>query len=219
MSTLRTEKCMDIELATRSRSITTTFPIAAIALWSVATACSSVASGTTDELATMEASPEKPAAQTPSQVASFQEPSEVSRWKVINDGVMGGKSQSALRARPAGAAFYGTVSADNGGGFASIRSLVEEPLTDGLQAVSLRIRGDGKRYQFRIRTNKRWDGPSYVNTFDTKAGMWQDVVLPLSDFQASFRGRRLSNVAPLKSREIQQIGFLIADEQYGYFNL
>jgi len=83
----------------------------------------------------------------------------------------------------------------------------------------MRVRGDGKRYQFRIRTDTRRDAPAYFRTFDTKAGTWQNVVLPLAEFQASYRGRLLSNVAPLESGAVQQIGFLIADEQYGSFEL
>lgn len=144
---------------------------------------------------------------------------EIDRWMVINDGVMGGKSQSTLSALPSGAIFSGIVSPDNGGGFASIRAPLSVPLEPGLRAVSLRVRGDGKLYQFRVRTNSRSDGPAYKHSFKTEADTWQQIVLPLRDFEASFRGRSVQGAAPLSSKDIRQLGFLIADGQYGTFNL
>ena len=195
-----------------------TVSVAVIAIGSIA-ACSSASGTPQDQRATPDPAQRESTQPDMTPLTSFREPSEVGRWMVINDGVMGGRSKSSLRARPASASFVGTVSAENGGGFASIRSLLERPIGAGLQAVSLRVRGDGKRYQFRIRTDRRRGGPAYFRTFDTKAGTWQDVVLPLAEFQASFRGRLLSNVAPLESGDVQQIGFLIADEQYGSFEL
>ena len=195
-----------------------TVSVAVIAIGSLA-ACSSASGTPQDQRATPDPAQRKSAQPDMPLLTSFREPSEVGRWMVINDGVMGGMSKSSLLARPGSASFVGTVSAENGGGFASIRNLFKKPVGEGLQAVALRVRGDGKRYQFRIRTNKRWDGPAHFRTFDTKAGTWQNVVLPLAEFQASYRGRHLSNVAPLESGAVQQIGFLIADEQYGSFDL
>lgn len=150
---------------------------------------------------------------------SFREDSEVNRWMIINDGVMGGKSRSTLRAVSSGASFSGTLSSENGGGFASIRTALKQPPRSGLGAVAIRVRGDGNRYQFRVRTNSRFDGPAYVQTFETKPGSWQDLTLPLSDFQSSYRGRIVPGAAPLASEDIRQWGFLIANEQYGGFQL
>ena len=150
---------------------------------------------------------------------SFREDSEVNQWMIINDGVMGGKSTSALRAIPSGASFTGTLSSENGGGFASIRTALRQSPPPGFRAVSIRVRGDGNRYQFRVRTNSRFDGPAYVQTFDTKSGAWNEVILPLSEFQSSFRGRMVPGAAPLASQDIKQWGFLIANKQYGSFQL
>jgi len=41
---------------------------------------------------------------------------------IVNDGVMGGVSQSGLRHDPQGMIFEGQVSLENNGGFASMRS-------------------------------------------------------------------------------------------------
>jgi hypothetical protein len=150
---------------------------------------------------------------------NYLDPAEIDRWMVVNDGVMGGRSQSTLRASPAGAVFAGTVSPENGGGFASIRTPLSTPPMAGVSAVSLRLRGDGKRYQFRVRTSARGDGPAYKHSFETEANQWQELVLPLRDFEASFRGRSVPGAAPLVSTDIRQMGFLIADKQFGNFHL
>ena len=150
---------------------------------------------------------------------SFREDSEVNRWMIINDGVMGGKSESTFRTVPSGSSFSGTLSPENGGGFASIRTALKQAPPSGLAVVAIRVRGDGNRYQFRIRTNSRFDGPAYVQTFDTTPGAWQEITLPLSAFESSFRGRMVPGAAPLMSEDIKQWGFLIANEQYGGFQL
>ena len=54
----------------------------------------------------------------------------------------------------------------------------------------LRIKGDGKRYQFRLKADQK-DYYSYISYFDT-TGEWEDLKIPLSSLYAVFRGRRLN---------------------------
>ncbi|HMX14512.1 MAG TPA: CIA30 family protein, partial [Thauera aminoaromatica] len=62
----------------------------------------------------------------------FDRPESVVTWSAIDDRVMGGVSRSALRFDSAGhALFAGTVSADNNGGFASVRSALAPPAPGG----------------------------------------------------------------------------------------
>lgn len=190
------------------------------ALASMTLSCASAANGKQERVALpSQKAPAESSPTTMTTLGNFLKDAETERWMVVNDGVMGGKSQSTLRGSPNGAAFSGNVSPDNGGGFASIRAPLASPLVPGLRAVSMRVRGDGKIYQFRIRTSSRWDGPAYKHGFKTKANTWQQVVLPLHEFEASFRGRSVPGAAPLTSKDVRQIGFLIADEQYGSFQL
>ena len=140
-------------------------------------------------------------------------------WRIVNDGVMGGLSTSSVEYTETGTAiFAGTVSLDNNGGFASTRAtLAGSP--HGISAFRIRVKGDGNRYSFRARTNRNFDGPSYVISFDTKDGEWVELDLPISDFTAQFRGYRIPDSDPLISANIQQIAFLIADKQEGDFRL
>ena len=75
-------------------------------------------------------------------------------WLVVNDGVMGGLSQSRAEKLPDGSIkFSGVISFENNGGFASIRHSGEMHLLNDSSGIRLKIKGDGKTYQFRVRTS------------------------------------------------------------------
>jgi len=152
-------------------------------------------------------------------ISDFSDPDDHEDWQIINDGVMCGISQSEMiTGDSATAIFQGNVSLENNGGFASVRVHISQNLS-GYEGVELRIRGDGAKYQFRIRVDDRFDGISYRNIFETNANEWQIIRLPFDDFVPVFRGRILDNVGPLSPEKIQQLGFLIADKQEGSFRL
>jgi len=140
-------------------------------------------------------------------------------WRSINDGVMGGISSGRMRMLETTAVFEGNLSLENNGGFASVRSGALDSDLDGFTGFRVRIRGDGKRYQFRAHTSGAFDGPSYLCTFDTRKDEWQEIALPFSKFEASFRGRALPDFPALKPDEIVTLGILIANEQEGDFHL
>lgn len=153
-------------------------------------------------------------------VIDFSDPDHRKDWSIINDGVMGGISQSEIVAGDSTTAiFQGNVSLENNGGFASVRTKSRLLNLNGYTGIELRIRGDGKKYQFRIRVDNRFDGISYRNIFETNAEEWTTIRLPFGDFVPVFRGRILENVGPLSPEKIQQLGFLIADKQEGKFRL
>lgn len=152
-------------------------------------------------------------------LADFRDPATLRAWRIVNDGVMGGMSRSDLRIVDGRATFAGTVSPENNGGFASVRASLASLDIAGMTSIALRVRGDGKRYQFRVRTDNRWDGVAYKHGFETISGQWVDVELPLDDFQATFRGRSVPGAPVLDATGIRQIGFLIADKQFGSFQL
>lgn len=142
---------------------------------------------------------------------------EEAPWRAINDGVMGGVSQARYRACEAGGCFEGNLSLANGGGFASVRRPVRLP--DQTGALRLRVRGDGKRYQLRLRTHSALDGVVYAVVFSAPVGSWREVTFSLKDFTATYRGRPVDDAPPLQWSEVQQLGLLIAHQQTGPFAL
>ena len=151
-------------------------------------------------------------------VIDFRDQAQVLGWTPVNDRVMGGLSTSQTTATADGMAFIGVVSLDNNGGFASIRALPCEYGLAGAIALVLRVRGDGKTYKVGIRTDDSYDGLQYQMRFTTQAGEWQDIHLPINEFQATFRGRTVQ--APtLDPARIRVFGLLISDRQAGPFRL
>ena len=80
----------------------------------------------------------------------FTKDSNKTDWRIIDDGVMGGVSQGKFAIDSDGnGVFQGTVSLENNGGFSSIRHQFEKIKTTKNNTVSIRLKGDGKQYQFR----------------------------------------------------------------------
>ena len=153
-------------------------------------------------------------------IINFSNAAEKEDWRIINDNVMGGISQSEVVFRDAGTAiFQGTVSLENNGGFASTRTKPRSYNLAGYTGLIVRIQGDGKNYQLRVRTDNRFDGISYRHHFTTQPDTWVNIRVPFSEFVPVFRGRILEDVSSVSPDQIQQIGFLIADKQAGKFRL
>jgi NADH dehydrogenase [ubiquinone] 1 alpha subcomplex assembly factor 1 len=141
-------------------------------------------------------------------------------WLIVNDGVMGGLSKSKFILSDSNSAvFSGNVSLENNGGFASTRTKSIQFHLDGFKGILIRVKGDGKKYQFRIRTDDRFDGVSYRSHFETNLNEWQTISIPFNKFVPVFRGRILQDVEPVSPKDIQQLGFLISDKQTGEFQL
>jgi monofunctional biosynthetic peptidoglycan transglycosylase len=153
-------------------------------------------------------------------MVDFKAAKEKERWRIVNDGVMGGLSQSGIEITSAThAVFQGTLSLENNGGFASVRRLPHDYKLAKHEGVLLRIKGDGRTYQFRVRTNDRFDGVSYRAEFKTKRGKWMTVKVPFKSMKPTFRGRPVPDAPPLRPERIRQIGFLIGDKREGRFRI
>jgi monofunctional biosynthetic peptidoglycan transglycosylase len=138
-------------------------------------------------------------------------------WEIVNDGVMGGRSTSRAETLGDGLRFHGHLSLENNGGFASTRRSVEGVAPDTV-AVRLDVRGDGRRYQLRLRQDRRPDSVAWRSAFDTRED-WTEIELPLSDFEPVFRGRLVPDAGAIQPAAITQLGFMIADGNPGAFAL
>ena len=150
-------------------------------------------------------------------VYDFTASSSIRNWIVVDDGVMGGLSKGELNLNKNGfGVFQGWVTTENNGGFSSIRYNFEPKQTSGYSHVVLKIKGDGKNYQFRIKKS-RFDRASYINTFNT-SGDWEEIKIPLSNFYPSFRGYKL-NRPNYDGSLMEEIAFLIANKRNESFKL
>jgi len=144
-------------------------------------------------------------------------------WQIVNDSVMGGISRSTLQLHQEGyALFSGTVSLENNGGFASVRTQAQTPVDlSDFDGLSVHVLGDGKTYSLRIRTvrNRQLTRYSYEARFATTEGEWETHKLSYSDFTAVYRGRSVQGNPELNADAILEIGFMIRDGQEGPFRL
>jgi NADH dehydrogenase [ubiquinone] 1 alpha subcomplex assembly factor 1 len=141
-------------------------------------------------------------------------------WVAVNDGVMGGVSDGRVRITDEGfLEFAGSVSLENNGGFASIRSRSEKTDLGEFDGLLIRVRGDGKQYDFNLRTDVPIMAGSYRLKFETADQVWQEVFLPFAGFEATSFGRVIRNVPTLDPAKIRSMGFMISDKQEGAFKL
>lgn len=147
----------------------------------------------------------------------FNEDSSLSSWVVVDDGVMGGLSKGSITLNENGhAEFKGYVTTENNGGFSSIRYNFTNRNVSNYTHVVLKLKGDKKNYQFRLKKSK-YDRASYITTFKT-SGDWEEIRIPLIDFYPSFRGYRLKR-PNYDSTGMEEIAFLIANKKNENFKL
>ena len=141
-------------------------------------------------------------------------------WSIVNDGVMGGRSTSKISLTDKRTAlFKGFVSLENNGGFASTRAAFQSLDLSAYEGVTLKVKGDGRRYQLRFRQDGAFDGVAYGMEFKTIPGEWIEIDLPFETFQATFRGYVPRGSGPLDPTRIRQMAILIGDEKEGQFEL
>jgi len=149
---------------------------------------------------------------------TFSKPSEISNWVIVNDTVMGGRSAAKVDIKNEAMRFYGNLSLENNGGFASTRRIDDPKQWASERAIKLTVTGDGRRYQLRIRTNRQLDGVAYVSEFQTNAEV-QIFEFSEADFTPQWRGRSVPNARRLDFQEIEQLGFMVAEKNAGKFML
>ena len=150
-------------------------------------------------------------------IYNFDNNSDLRRWVIVNDDVMGGISSSNLIIENDGnGVFEGRISTANNGGFSSLRFNCNKIFVKDNTHFKIKIKGDGKDYQFRIKAN-RIDYYSYIISFKT-SGEWETVTIPIKEMYASFRGRKL-DMKNFNSDYFEQITFLFGNKKDENFKL
>jgi len=151
------------------------------------------------------------------QLFDFSLDCDLSNWYSVDDGVMGGRSAGNLVVNKEGhGIFSGEVSLENNGGFSSIRYRSTQQEISNYKLCKIRLRGDGKRYQFRVKTDK-YDRHSYIYHFET-SGDWETIVIPMSEMYPAFRGRQL-NMPNYPVQQLEEISFMIGNKKAESFKI
>ncbi len=140
-------------------------------------------------------------------------------WYTVNDEVMGGRSEGDFR-RVHGELIFEGCTNTRGGGFSSIRTKPLQLELSRYNGVRLHLRGDGRRYTWRLATAARLRGRPVVYSadFETGDGAWTTVDIPFANFVPRFRGSLL-DAPPLDPGQITGMGLMIYDRRDGHFEL
>jgi monofunctional biosynthetic peptidoglycan transglycosylase len=160
------------------------------------------------------------AADTPHTLFDFAGADAGKEWQTVNDGVMGGVSEGKFRITDQKTLeFSGTLSLENNGGFASVRT---KPRKLGLErgdTLVARVRGDGREYSLNLYLDKPLVAFSYRAAVQTRKGEWVEAQVPLDKFEATSFGRPVKDAGAVDPTEVNALGFMVSDKKAGPFKL
>lgn len=141
-------------------------------------------------------------------------------WQTVNDSVMGGVSDGKFEITDAKTMkFHGTLSLENNGGFASVRTRGKMLGLEKGDVLVARVKGDGREYSLNLYLARPQFAYSYRAPLKTKKGEWIEVKIPLEETVATFFGRTMKEAGPVNPREVNAIGFLLGDKKPGPFEM
>ncbi len=160
------------------------------------------------------------AEEMPQTLFDFTGADPAKEWQNVNDGVMGGVSEGKFKIREKKTLeFVGTLSLENNGGFASVRTKAKKLGLEKGDTVVAKVRGDGREYMLNLYLNKPLIAFSYRATVQTKKDEWIEVKVPLDKFEATSFGRVVKDAGPVKPEEVNSLGFMLSDKKAGPFKM
>lgn len=139
-------------------------------------------------------------------------------WFVVVDGVMGGLSTGKLVVEDGYIHFYGKVSLENNGGFASIRNPYNSFDLRGFKKVKIRYISQGNAMAFTLNPNKVFYMPYYKITLP-KTSEWKEVTIALKKFEAHRLGESLDYTLTAEdAKQIVRFGFITDEKEATSFD-
>jgi monofunctional biosynthetic peptidoglycan transglycosylase len=150
----------------------------------------------------------------------FIEADAAKDWQPVNDGVMGGVSEGKFKITGTKTMeFFGTLSLENNGGFASVRTKTKKLGLSPGDTIVAKVRGDGREYSLNLYLNKPLIAFSYRATVQTKKDEWIEVRIPLDQLEATSFGRVVKDAGAVKPEEVNSLGFMLSDKKAGPFKM
>jgi monofunctional biosynthetic peptidoglycan transglycosylase len=153
-------------------------------------------------------------------LVDFAGPEAAQQWQAVNDGVMGGVSDGRFTITDDKTLeFSGTLSLENNGGFASVRTKATDLDIEAGDTLVVRVKGDGREYVLNLYTKSRRMAFSYRAPLPTTKDEWTEVRVPLEDFIPTAFGRRVQGMGPVGPDQINGLGFMLSDKKPGKFRM
>lgn len=155
---------------------------------------------------------------TASLVIDFWETTQ--NWQVVNDTVMGGRSQSQVNYTNNSVVFTGQVSLENNGGFASFRSPYGEWDLTQYQTLSIHYRSTGFDMAWTMKDQRPYYMPSFRGNLPNTQGEWKTIEFQLRDLEAYQLGKPLGyQLSNQQLKNIIRLGFISNEKRAGEFEL
>ncbi len=143
-----------------------------------------------------------------------------SDWRIINDDVMGGKSQSEAKLTAKTLYFKGNTSLENNGGFVSIRSPFQNFDLSAFETVTILHKGTNRSFSLVLETEKAYYLPYYKHDFKPSSEEWETTTIKLNQFKKYRFGQ--TDGTKMNSENLKnviRIGCTLFDKQAGDFEL
>jgi len=150
-------------------------------------------------------------------IADLEREDELRRWRVVNDGVMGGRSSADTEIERSVLTVEGEIVTD-GGGFSSIRLHLDEPIGDAT-SLRFRIRTDGRQYELTASDAADGRDPriSHQGPIPANGGDdWEEIEVDLATLESSIFGQSVST-DPFDPTTAVEVGIILADGADGPF--
>lgn len=139
------------------------------------------------------------------------------KWRIVNDGVMGGLSSSKAFVEDNKIIFGGNVSLENNGGFASLRSPVKDYNFEKYNGIEIMIKGDGKRYSISMKETSYFTGYFFTTSFETKKDKWMVIKISFDNFKLYYYGKETNPNKKIPLSNIKEVSLMIGNKQEGSF--
>lgn len=157
---------------------------------------------------------------TPDYLIDFGSNGNSLNWQIVNDGVMGGLSQSTAIPYEDYILFSGTTSLKNNGGFASYRSPYGTYDLSKYYSVEIKFKSSGRSFFIQLDAYKAWWYPNYKHEFSSSINEWTTVTLPLKDFKEYRIGKETGKkISQSQQDDILRLGIILLDKKEGPFEL
>ncbi|MFY0674098.1 MAG: CIA30 family protein [Bacteroidia bacterium] len=153
-------------------------------------------------------------------VVDFGKKGNVNNWNIVNDGVMGGLSQSKAKVYKEYVEFGGEVSLDNNGGFASFCSPYGEYDLSDYAQVEIKYALDGQPCALTFENDYRYYFPNHKTFLPVTEGEWKVMTISLTDFEKYRMGVKQGvKMTEDQLKSITRMRFIVANKKAGKFNL
>lgn len=151
-------------------------------------------------------------------ICDFGNGTDGTQWQIVNDGVMGGVSTSSAYITDTSMIFFGNLSLENNGGFASVRSPYQRYDFTGNKTIEIRYRSKGGTFMFRFEQSRYFYNPYYAIELD-ESEEWTTLKMSLEDVSVFRMGSKTGSTLGEKDLKALRLGLMKADKKPGAFEI